>query len=124
MQIDSNSLKQLEVFGHKGVSLNVFFKHTFTSVGSALLDFELCHPLISLDAIKERQCVFSFLNSNSDFINECRHILSQNKTNINKFSNILGQILKFRNSGIQKKEPCLFENVVLKRMQTIKNFLN
>jgi len=58
MQIDSNSLKQLEVFGHKGVSLNVFFKHTFTSAGSALLDFELCHHLISLDAKKERQCVF------------------------------------------------------------------
>jgi len=124
MQIDTNTLKQLDIFGHKEESLNIFFKHTYTQVGTAILNFELCHPLIQIDAIQERQRVFSFLNSNSDFINECKQILNQNKTHINKFSTILGQILKFKNSGINKKEPCLFENVVLKRMQIIKNFLN
>jgi len=36
----------------------------------------------------------------------------------------MGRILKFKNNGLNLKEPCLYENLVLKRIKIIKNFLN
>lgn len=51
-------------------------------------------------------------------------MLNLNKMTINKVSVIMGRILKFKNNGLNQKEPCLFENIVIKRVNIIKSFYN
>ena len=53
-----------------------------------------------------------------------RNVFNSNQNTIDKIIVLIGRILKFKNNGLNLKEPCLYENLVMKRIKIIKNFLN
>jgi len=64
-----------------------------------------------------------FLYENTDITQTIRNLLINNHMTINKILVSMGRILKFKNNGLNLKEPCLYENIILKRISIIFNFI-